>query len=969
MGRGGRLAAGAAGVHALGGRDLGGITQLRRQNGGKARIPDRRVLALGRGFARRHGRSARDERGEQAAHFPLHAVAGAVAFQHRGRAGRGRGLADVFRPRIAVVGVAALAAVREAALGRRGPTPHRTRGSDHWRGGLQGHIHRRVRGRVDARVAASAGSAAGSRACGPAAGGRAGSPAAGGRAGSPAAGGRASSPAAGGLAAARRVRVGALGAARPGQEHTHASTPETSRRSLHLDETSVGAPICQAAFDVPLVSEQHAGHTRHHTGGEQAADHRAQREPGQVGTPLRREPAVAADLDANAAKVCEAAQRIRSDQPAALAEPGGICLELARHVGIGDELVEHRLLPQQAAHLGHVGARNAHHPRQGREHPAQDLLEGERATERVGAKPAETRVDQGGERQKYDQHCGHVDRELQAVGGAGRNGVEQVDALTRRVPGRVVEGLGRLGLGQHQLGHDQRCRRAHHAARDQVSRDARHEGAQHGDVGRQHTARGGREARDHAGHQLGLRESSDVGSDHQRGLGLSDEHVGHSGEGLGAAGAEEAREQVGRLSDHQRHDPQVVEHRHQRREEQDGRQNLERKDEAEALGIGDQTAEDELGSLAAEAEQALDHVVGPHEGSVDRRAQDQDGKRHQHHEPPADGSQAHRAPTIFGAEGVRQGHHDQDPQGADQAVSHAARPTIRGFRRTQAQRLAYAKALRAGDLHETPGRAKMPASDRPRHPASGPASSAGRHHEQSSPRSRSRARGRRRSPSVAPHARPGQARCALRRHLPARRLRALEPGQRGLSPNRGADPVQEPQPRSPHRPDLAHVALVRKLRDERAGADAHRQAMVRGFGGRHLPEPEPDRRREARLHLCLRRRPHLPHGRRAVRRGPHPLRRRRHRGGHPRPSERVRSLWRDRTRRERTHQALPREAHRRRGAVGRSRSGLRFDGQLRLLAPHAGERRGRRRQERREQPRHGRRHHHHAGRARRGRRL
>ena len=66
-------------------------------------------------------------------------------------------MADVFRPRIADVRVAALAAGRDAALGRGGPTPHRTRDSDHRRGGLQGHIHRRVRGRVGARVAARAG--------------------------------------------------------------------------------------------------------------------------------------------------------------------------------------------------------------------------------------------------------------------------------------------------------------------------------------------------------------------------------------------------------------------------------------------------------------------------------------------------------------------------------------------------------------------------------------------------------------------------------------------------------------------------------------------------------------------------------------------------------------------------------------------------------------------------------------------
>ena len=52
-------------------------------------------------------------------------------------------------------------------------------------------------------------------------------------------------------------------------------------------------------------------------------------------------------------------------------------------------------------------------------------------------------------------------------------------------------------------------------------------------------------------------------------------------------------------------------------------------------------------------------------------------------------------------------------------------------------------------------------------------------------------------------------------------------------------------------------------------------ALVRGLGGRHLPEPQPDPRREARLRLRLRRRPHLPHGPAADGRPAHRRRRRR----------------------------------------------------------------------------------------------
>ncbi len=45
-----------------------------------------------------------------------------------------------------------------------------------------------------------------------------------------------------------------------------------------------------------------------------------------------------------------------------------------------------------------------------------------------------------------------------------------------------------------------------------------------------------------------------------------------------------------------------------------------------------------------------------------------------------------------------------------------------------------------------------------------------------------------------------------------------------------------------------------------AGADAARAALVHRLGRRDLPELQPDRRRAARPHHRVRRRPHLPHG-------------------------------------------------------------------------------------------------------------
>ena len=230
-----------------------------------------------------------------------------------------------------------------------------------------------------------------------------------------------------------------------------------------------------------------------------------------------------------------------------------------------------------------------------------------------------------------------------------------------------------------------------------------------------------------------------------------------------------------------------------------------------------------------------------------------------------------------------------------------------------------------------------------------------------------RPRRRRGKASRAADGRPREARRPVRRQLPAGRLRALEPRQRRVPPDRGADPVQEPQPRPARRDDVAAVAAARQLRDARAGPDAPRAALVRGLGRRDLPEPEPDLRRAAGLHLRLRRRPHLPHGPAADGRAAHRARRRRHRGGHPRADRERGRVRRDRAgagrRPIRAFREKPYEPGRH---AGPPRRGARVDGQLRLHGGRA-DRRGHARRRRRDVgPRPRRRHHPGPRRARRG---
>ena len=64
-----------------------------------------------------------------------------------------------------------------------------------------------------------------------------------------------------------------------------------------------------------------------------------------------------------------------------------------------------------------------------------------------------------------------------------------------------------------------------------------------------------------------------------------------------------------------------------------------------------------------------------------------------------------------------------------------------------------------------------------------------------------------------------------------------------LPQDRRAHPVQEPQPRPPHQPDVAVLDAARRLRGAGAGPDAAGPVLVPGLGRRDLPEPQPDLRR------------------------------------------------------------------------------------------------------------------------------
>jgi hypothetical protein len=111
-------------------------------------------------------------------------------------------------------------------------------------------------------------------------------------------------------------------------------------------------------------------------------------------------------------------------------------------------------------------------------------------------------------------------------------------------------------------------------------------------------------------------------------------------------------------------------------------------------------------------------------------------------------------------------------------------------------------------------------------------------------RSRDRPRRRRGQAAHAADRRPCQAGRPVRRQLPADRLRAVEPRQRGHRPDLRADPVQVALAGPAHLADLADEQHPRPVRHAGAGAAAARPALVPGQRRRDLPVAEPRLRRE-----------------------------------------------------------------------------------------------------------------------------
>ncbi len=200
-----------------------------------------------------------------------------------------------------------------------------------------------------------------------------------------------------------------------------------------------------------------------------------------------------------------------------------------------------------------------------------------------------------------------------------------------------------------------------------MARNVGKEEDEHPDVGGHHAARHRREAAGHDRHQLGHRHAADERLDQQRRLGLAEEDVARGRERFRAGRAHGAHHHPGHALHHPLHHAEVVQQRHERREEDDRRQHVEGEERARLRRVArqrldrrvrsrgpgadrhvvpHQVAEQEARALHRVAEQRDHDVVDAgEERAARRRTQDEQREDELQARPPEHDAPRHRAPV------------------------------------------------------------------------------------------------------------------------------------------------------------------------------------------------------------------------------------------------------------------------------------------------------------------------------------
>ena len=256
-------------------------------------------------------------------------------------------------------------------------------------------------------------------------------------------------------------------------------------------------------------------------------------------------------MDRDAREIGEAAQGVSGDGEAPFVQ----LVSGLSEAKVADEFVEHDALSEEGADEFAVIPRDAHEPYQRRMNPAEDGLE---RFGFLGAKPCQRArkesIGEGDDGHKSDDHGHDVDGEFHSVGSPPTKRIQTVDRFDLGRLGRAGFGGAHLLFGEHDFGHQDRCRSTDDRRREEMARWH----TQH-DVGGQHASRDRCHSARHQGEKFAACHRREVGFDHHRGFGLTHENVGGGGQTFAATDIHQPAHDPGHGTDRHLQDSVVVE--------------------------------------------------------------------------------------------------------------------------------------------------------------------------------------------------------------------------------------------------------------------------------------------------------------------------------------------------------------------------------------------------------------------------
>jgi len=405
--------------------------------------------------------------------------------------------------------------------------------------------------------------------------------------------------------------------------------------------------------------------TRGHVSGEQAAAHRAETDLGHFAAAFGRERADAADLNRDAGKIREAAQRVGRNRETARVERERF--GVGREVEVADEFIQHDSFAEDLPDVHAILPRHAHQKCERRVDPAENVLQRRRMRRaEMNLRPGDDVIRQRNHGDERDEHGDDVERELKTVACAAADRVNGIGRRARNGRGHGRGGFALLRFGQENF-RDHQCGGAiQHGRGEQmaggvlVARSHAHRGINRGD-----TAGDVRHAANHDGHDFALSHARHVRPDHQRRLGLAHKNVRTGGKRFAAARAHDfAHDPRGGVDDFLQNAPMIKQRRnacddddraHDENREDDGIAGA--KCFCERIRIC-KRAENEFAAVVGKLEQFLDDFSGEIKKIfAPRRFQNQKRERELQPDSPNDGAPREKF-SVIGNRPCDRDHHE-----------------------------------------------------------------------------------------------------------------------------------------------------------------------------------------------------------------------------------------------------------------------------------------------------------------------